>query len=233
LSVNAFRLIVFLVGISENMAEHKVDVFISGAGPVGLLITLQLARLGVTTHIIDAADKASPRFPMIGRASTLAPRTSEMLDQLSLFDDMAQIGLLSRRSTTWKDGKRVQGRGWRGVESIKDSFFDFMINIRLKYSEDVFRAKIAELGCRVEAPVKLVDFVLDENSKEEHKVTATCQRPDGSTYRVKAKYIVGADGGGSAVRKIAGIPMEGGKKPLGITPIQLMAGHISMHRIED
>lgn len=46
------------------MAEQKVDVFISGAGPVGLLLTLQLARLGVSTHIVDAADKASPKFPM-------------------------------------------------------------------------------------------------------------------------------------------------------------------------
>ena len=149
---------------------------------------------------------------MIGRASTLSPRTSEMLDQLSLFDDMAQIGFIARRSNTWKDGKRVQGRGWRGIENITDTFFNFMFNIRLKYSEEVFRAKLEERGRRVEAPVKLVDFTLDEDSKDEHKILATCQRPDGNTFKVKAKYIVGADGGGSAVRKIAGIPMEGEDK---------------------
>lgn len=186
------------------MAEPKVDVFISGAGPVGLLITLQLARLGVSTYIIDAADKASPQFPMFGRASTLYPRTSEMMDQLSVFDAMAQVAFIGRRSTTWKDGKRVQGRGWIGVESFNDTFFDFMLNIRLKYSEDIFREKIEELGRKVKAPVKLVDFVLDENAEDEWKVTATCARPDGSTYNVKAKYIVGCDGGSSAVRKSAG-----------------------------
>ena len=53
------------------MADPKVDVFISGAGPVGLMLTYQLARLGISTYIIDAADKASPEFPMYGRASTL------------------------------------------------------------------------------------------------------------------------------------------------------------------
>ena len=79
-----------------------------------------------------------------------------------------------------------------------------MLNIRLKYSEDIFREKIEELGRKVEAPVKLVDFVLDENAEDEWKVTATCARPDGSTYKVKSKYIVGADGGSSAVRKSAG-----------------------------
>ena len=48
------------------MADQKVDVFISGAGPVGLLLAYQLAKLDVSTYIIDAADKASPNFPMYG-----------------------------------------------------------------------------------------------------------------------------------------------------------------------
>lgn len=57
------------------MAEQKVDVFISGAGPVGLMLAIQLARRGVSTYIIDAADKASPKFPMYGRACTLYRKT--------------------------------------------------------------------------------------------------------------------------------------------------------------
>lgn len=35
--------------------EQKFDVLISGAGPVGLLITYQLARLGISTCIIDVS----------------------------------------------------------------------------------------------------------------------------------------------------------------------------------
>lgn len=135
-----------------------------------------------------------------------------MLDQLSVFDSMAQIGFVGRRSTTWKDGQRMQGRGWNMVEKANDSFFNLMLNIRLKYSEDIFREKIEELGCHIQAPVKLIDFTLDENAADDYRVTAACQRLDGSKYTVKAKYIVGADGGNSAVRKIAGIPMEGEDK---------------------
>ena len=48
--------------------QKKVDVFISGAGPVGLLLAYQLPRLNVSTYIIDAANKASPDFLMYGRA---------------------------------------------------------------------------------------------------------------------------------------------------------------------
>lgn len=35
--------------------EQKFDVLIAGAGPVGLLMTYQLARLGLSTCIIDVS----------------------------------------------------------------------------------------------------------------------------------------------------------------------------------
>ena len=135
-----------------------------------------------------------------------------MLDQLSLFDSLAQTALISRRSTTWREGRRLQGRGFQATEDSNDTFFDFMVNIRLKYIEDIFRGKIEELGRNIEAPVKLVDFALDENAKDDWKVTATCARLDGSSFKVKAKYIIGCDGGSSAVRRIAEIPMLGADK---------------------
>lgn len=194
------------------MTEQRVDVFISGAGPVGLLVHYQLLRLGISSYIIDAADKASPAFPMLGRASTLYPRTLEMLDQLDLFDDMAQVGLVGQRAVTFKDGKRVAGRGWTLMEQISGTFFNFMLNIRLKYSEDIFRRRIAEYGSTVHAPVRLVELALDENAADDWKATATCSTLDGKTFQVKAKYVVGCDGGSSAVRKLAGIPFEGEDK---------------------
>lgn len=134
-----------------------------------------------------------------------------MLDQLDLFDAMAQEGLLPRRSQTWKDGKRVQGRGWKGLEGL-DTFFTFLLTLRLKYSEDIFREKIEELGRNVQAPVKLVDFVLNENAADDYRVTVTCSRPDGSSLKIRSKYIVGCDGGSSTVRTMAGIPMVGADK---------------------
>ena len=46
-----------------------------------------------------------------------AARTLEMLDQLDLYDEMAQTEPMGRRNVPFKDGKRVQGRGvgtgWR------------------------------------------------------------------------------------------------------------------------
>lgn len=66
------------------------------------------------------------------------------------------------------------------------------------------------MGVHVHAPVKLVDLKLDEAAREDdHKVHAVCQNTLGEETKIAAKYIIGADGGGSAVRKIAGIPFVG------------------------
>lgn len=37
------------------MLDHDVDVLVSGAGPVGLMAALQLARWGVSVRLVDAA----------------------------------------------------------------------------------------------------------------------------------------------------------------------------------
>lgn len=146
---------------------------------------------------------------MAGRACTLYPRTLEMLDQLDLFDDMAQTGFVARRNVTFEDGRRVQGRGWTAIENITESYFDFILNIRLMYSEEIFRKRVAKLGVKVHAPLKLIDFHLDEGAADDYKITSTCRAPDGKSFKVMSKYIVGCDGGSSAVRKLAEIPFTG------------------------
>ena len=53
------------------MDSQQVDVFICGAGPAGLILTYYLAKNGVSTYLVDSADKAAPDFPMYGRAAAL------------------------------------------------------------------------------------------------------------------------------------------------------------------
>ena len=104
------------------MAEYY-DVIICGGGPVGLLLAYQLARLGIPTLIIEQFDKTQQ--DMYGRASTLFPRTIEMLDQLELLDEMSQVGLIGRASVTYKDGQKVQDRGWDFLNTISDTYLTY------------------------------------------------------------------------------------------------------------
>jgi phenol 2-monooxygenase (NADPH) len=176
---------------------------------VGLLLCYQLQRLGVSTYLIDTADKASPAFPMYGRACTLFPRTSELLDQLDLYDELAQTALLVHNLKNYRDGKHTRSAGLSGWSNVGETFFDFFVNIRLKYSEDAFRKHASRVGGEVHAPVRLVDFVLDENAPDEYKITSVCRNLNGEEVKVRSKYIVGCDGGRSAVRTLAGIPFVG------------------------
>jgi 2-polyprenyl-6-methoxyphenol hydroxylase-like FAD-dependent oxidoreductase len=54
-----------------------------------------------------------------------------------------------------------------------------------------------------------MDFTLNGNGPDDQKLDVTIADMDQSSYSVKAKYIIGADGGCSSVCRLAGIPFEG------------------------
>ncbi|KAM0723321.1 hypothetical protein Q7P37_001523 [Cladosporium fusiforme] len=186
-------------------AQQGYDVIICGAGPVGLLLSLQLARLGLSTLTIEQHDKS--KQSVYGRASTLYPRTLEMLDQLDLADDLTQVGLIGRGHVTYRDGKSVPSYGWGFLSRIKDSYYDYLLNIRQKYSEGIFRAALEKHGRTVRFGWVLQNFRMTDAS--EHRVSADIVAEDGKPVTVVAKYLIGADGGKSTVRRVAQIPFIG------------------------
>ncbi|KAK3628724.1 hypothetical protein LTR56_018445 [Elasticomyces elasticus] len=60
---------------------------------------------------------------------------------------------------------------------------------------------------KIDAPTRFVDFQLDQEAKDEYQVLATCESTQGQTATIRAKYIIGCDGEGSTVRKLAGDPI--------------------------
>ena len=110
---------------------------------------------------------------MYGRATTLYPRTLEMLDQLDLLEDLNQIGYIGRNSVTYKDGKRVTSRGWHAMfERMNGTFLDYCLNIRQKYSEEVIHSAYGKLGGQAYVGWKLESFSVDPTSDDDNKVTS-------------------------------------------------------------
>lgn len=186
----------------------QVDVLICGGGPVGLLLSYQLARLGISTYAIEQHDKSTEG--MYGRACVLYPRTLEMLDQLDLGETLAQIGFVGRSAVTYHDGKSIYGRGWGFISKPLDTFFDYCLNIRQKYSENVFRDAAKGFGSSIHNNTKLIGFTVDDE-KNDYKITAELEEEGGKAKTVQSKYIIGADGGHSTVRTVAGISFNGEK----------------------
>ncbi|CAG7925151.1 unnamed protein product [Penicillium olsonii] len=187
----------------------KTDVFVSGGGPVGLLIAYGLARQGVDSLLVKQYVKEEQA--MYGRATTLYPRTLEMLDQLDLLEDLNQIGYIGRNSVTYKDGKRVTSRGWHVMfERMHGTFLDYCLNIRQKYSEEVIQSAYQKFGKRAFTGWKLESYSVDNASDDDYKVTSHIREiKTDRLLTVKSKYIVGADGGRSLVRRTAEIPFNG------------------------
>ncbi|KAL3480024.1 pentachlorophenol 4-monooxygenase [Aspergillus californicus] len=187
----------------------KTDVFISGGGPVGLLIAYSLARQGVSSFLVEQHDK--DQQAMYGRATTLYPRTLEMLDQLDLLEEMNQIGYVGRNSVTYKDGKRVTSRGWHIMfERMTGTYLDYCLNIRQKYSEEIFRNAYQRIGGNPYIGWKLESYSVNNEAEDDYKVTSHIRNlKTDELVTVKSKYIVGADGGHSIVKHSAGIASHG------------------------
>lgn len=190
------------------MTVKVYDVIICGGGPVGLLLSYQLARLGLSILTLEQFDKAEQ--DTYGRACTLYPRTLEMLDQLDLLDEMTQVGFVGRASVTYKDGQKVHDRGWDFINRVTDTSFGYCLNIRQKYSEDIFRSALERHGGGVKAGWTLQHFALAE-TVDDHRISAEMIDREGALVTARSRYIIGADGGRSTVRQIAGIPFVGEK----------------------
>ena len=73
--------------------EDVGDVIVVGAGPVGFLTALGLARKGIRVTLVEA-ERGINNSP---RAAIYFPTTCEIIDKLGLLEDAEEIGLPSPR----------------------------------------------------------------------------------------------------------------------------------------
>ncbi|KAF1944861.1 FAD/NAD(P)-binding domain-containing protein [Clathrospora elynae] len=199
---------------NSELTVEEVDVLIVGGGPVGLITAYQLARnLPRSTHTIKIIEKhAKSAQDQYGRAITIFPRSTEMLDQLGLADSLAQQCFACRETANYdKHGNEVPGRGWAFMRDMKDTKWDFALVLRQKYQEEIFRTAMARQGVQLDAPYALTGIEVREDVMPGgYRVLATIEHGETKVKSVvKCKYLVGADGGKSFVRRAMDIPFDG------------------------
>ncbi|KAF8207087.1 FAD binding domain-containing protein [Mycena galopus ATCC 62051] len=192
------------------MSCPRTDVVIVGGGPVGSLIAYQLARFGCQPYLIEQDDKET--MPCYGRASTMWPRTIEMLNQLDLAERLLQIGTVTRNALHFRDGRRSNGGLMFGsrMDKLGDTFFKFSLHLRQRLTEEQFVQALQEKDVEPHMRKRFEGFTIDKNSEDGYPIIVRARDLDkDEIFEIKTKYLIGADGGKSAVRLSAGIPFNG------------------------
>jgi 2-polyprenyl-6-methoxyphenol hydroxylase-like FAD-dependent oxidoreductase len=195
--------------------EPSTEVVVVGAGPVGLTLAIDLGRRGVACTLVEK--KPAPEFlPKMERCNA---RTMEIFRRIGLADRLRAAGL----------DRRVP----------MDVYITLAMNepplLHLPYpSVDEAEAQIAACndGSMPREPYQLISqYTLEPLLKsaaeqlpsvavryglefvsltqDDAGVTAMLRDGEGRAEAIRTRYLVGCDGGSSAVRKQLGIPLRG------------------------
>ncbi len=175
------------------------DVLIVGAGPAGTTLAIDLARRGIAVRLIDKAPHAFDG----SRAKGIQPRTLEVFDDVGVLPDIVNQGALYPPMGVHLGPLtiplRMMAKGRRGPDvPYPDTWL-----VPQHRTDRALHARFESFGGRVQFGTELVEFT-DHGSH----VSAQLATPDG-TEDVSARYLVGADGGSSRVRKVLGVEFSG------------------------
>ncbi|MFI2486098.1 FAD-dependent monooxygenase [Promicromonospora kroppenstedtii] len=169
------------------------EVLVVGAGPTGLALACGLRLHGVDVRVVDRADGPATT----SRANFLHARGSEVLDRLGALGDLpAEAGRAMQVTTYLGDRPMMRLRfGDPGLRTAGPPMVVSQARV-----EESLRRRLTDLGVSPGWGRGLQTATQDDDG-------VTAGFTDGSTLR--AAWVVGCDGTGSAVRKAAGITAPG------------------------
>lgn len=175
-----------------NLSSHRV--LIVGAGPVGLALALGLARQGVRSLVLDQ----SPFVHTEPRATTLWPRTLEILQQWQVLDLLRpHAEALKSLAPFWANDPRplfdIAVRSLCGPSSQPAAW-----TLPQAQTEACLRRAVAESGAsEIRQGHRLIGF------ERLNKGVRCAVQPCGGdkAYHVDSEFLVGCDGPHSTVRR--------------------------------
>jgi 3-(3-hydroxy-phenyl)propionate hydroxylase/monooxygenase len=172
--------------------KFDVDVVVAGGGPVGMVLAAELRLSRVDVTVLERLAEASPHSKAFG----LQARSLEMLDRRGLLEKFRE------GARSWNNGHFAGLDRWVDF-SVLESDQAYSLLVPQARTERLLEARAVEAGADIRRGHELTAVDQDDDG-----VTVTVRGPEGP-YRIRARYLVGADGGRSIVRKAVGIGFPG------------------------
>ncbi|MFF4732266.1 FAD-dependent monooxygenase [Streptomyces mirabilis] len=167
------------------------DVVIAGAGPTGLMLACELRLAGVDVTVVERLAERTGE----SRAGGIHSRTLEVLDQRGILDRFLAAGRLEpvgHFSGLYLEFDEAESR------------HPYPLTILQPVIERLLEERAAELGLRVRRSSEVTGVHQDETG-----VTVELNAAQAAPATLRARYLVGCDGGRSVVRKLTDIDFPG------------------------
>ena len=191
------------VAVTALHDDRAPEVVVVGAGPTGLLAAILLVRCGVAVRILDRSTEPAQE----SRAFALQARSLEILGGLGLAEAILDKGQLVSGARIYVEGAEAAEIAFDDLGRA-DTPYSFVTTIPQSEIELILSAELRRLGGEVERGVEVTGLAQDEAG-----VTLQTHGPDGGATEIRCRYVIGADGAHSIVRKELGLSFEGAPYP--------------------
>ncbi|MBI2993203.1 MAG: FAD-dependent monooxygenase [Gammaproteobacteria bacterium] len=179
--------------------EKPGGVLIAGAGPVGFITALGLARAGIPVTVIEAEEKINDS----PRAAVYFPVTLEFLERLGIVDEAHAIGVQNDKlQIRYRDADEAYVLSPSVLRG--DTRYPYQLHFGQNELAELVHRRLAGIPeTEVRFNTRLVAIAQDSGG-----VTATARTPRGDA-ELRCDWLIGCDGGRSGVRKALNLSFDG------------------------